>query len=74
MEQIQEASEEKERLRDLADATKGQIQARPMMSPLAKPDKFLDMPGSTVMDFETWLGLFEFLWMYACYKEQMMRR
>ena len=55
----EEVSKENERLRDLANATKENIQARLMMFPVAKPDKFLDMPGEPAMDFETWLGLFE---------------
>ena len=59
MERREEVSKEKERLRELADTTKGCMQARPMMFPVAKPDKFLDRPGEAAMDFETWTGLFK---------------
>ena len=41
------------------------MQVRPMMFPVAKPDKFLDRPGEPVIDFETWMGLFE-SYMDAC--------
>ena len=74
MEQREEASKEKERLRDLVDATKGQMQARPMMFPVTKPDKFLDRPGEPAMDFESLMGLSNPIWMFACYGEKMMRR
>ena len=65
MERREGFSKDKERLRDLADATKEQMQARPMMFPVTKPEKFLDKPGEPVMDFETWKGLFE-SYMDAC--------
>ena len=35
------------------------------MFPVAKPDKFLDKSREPVMDFETWMGLFE-SYMGAC--------
>ena len=59
MERREDVSKEKERFRDLADAIKGNTQARPMMFLVAKPDKFLDRPGEPAINFETWMGLFE---------------